>query len=159
MAKSIRQRRHECKTDYKARLNLLKSEKPRLVVRKTNRYVIAQIVISELAQDKVLFGVTSKALLSKGWPKEMEGSLKSLPAAYLTGMLLGHMAKSKVKEAILDIGMYRNVKKSRIYAVVKGVIAAGLHIPHDPVALPSDEQLKANEKTAQILTKLSSSMK
>ena len=37
MPKVQRRRRIEAKTDYKARFNLLKSEKPRLVVRKTNR--------------------------------------------------------------------------------------------------------------------------
>src|SRR3989338_66668 len=105
MGKSIKRRRAEQKTDYKARLLFLKSGKPRLVVRKTNRYIIAQVVESSIAQDKVLFGVTSKDLLSKGWPKEKSGSLKSLPAAYLTGLMLGKMAKGKVKETILDIGM------------------------------------------------------
>jgi len=159
MAKSVRQRRHEGKTDYKARLNLLKSGKPRLVVRKTNRYVIAQIVESDVAQDKVIVGITSKALLAKGWPENLKGSLKCLPAAYLTGLLLGNLAKSKIKELVLDIGMHRNIQKSRVYAVVKGVIEAGIHVPHDIAALPSDEQLKANPKTAELLAKLSQSLK
>ena len=57
-----RRRRLESKTDYKSRLALLKSEKPRLVVRKTNRYIIVQIVSSEIAQDKILVGKTSKKL-------------------------------------------------------------------------------------------------
>jgi len=41
-----RRRRIASKTDYKARLSLLKSEKPRLVVRKTNRYIIAPIIVT-----------------------------------------------------------------------------------------------------------------
>lgn len=154
MTRTIRRRRLEAKTDYKSRLTLLKSEKPRLVVRKTNKYIIAQIVESDVAQDKILFGITSKALLSKGWPEDKSGSLKSLAAAYLAGLMLGKMAKSKVKECILDIGMNRNVKKSRIYAVLKGAIDAGIKIPNDPSSLPSLEDLKKNEKTSKTFEKM-----
>ena len=50
--KSIKRRRREGKTDYKARLAMLKSEKPRLVIRKSNRYLVVQIVGSEIAKDK-----------------------------------------------------------------------------------------------------------
>jgi large subunit ribosomal protein L18 len=159
MAKTIRRRRLENKTDYKARLELLKSGRARLIARKSNRFIIAQIVTSELAQDKVLATANSKELLAKGWPKEKSGSLKSLPAAYLTGMLLVKKLKSPVKEAILDSGMYRNVKKSRIYAVVKGAIDAGLKVPASQEALPSNEDLKRNEGLAPILEKLSKELK
>ena len=38
--KTIRKRRYEGKTDYKARFFLLKSGKPRVVFRKTNRYLL-----------------------------------------------------------------------------------------------------------------------
>ncbi len=152
--RTIRRRRMEAKTDYKSRLALLKSEKARLVIRKTNRYIVVQIVESDLAQDKILFGVNSKALLTKGWPKNQSGSLKSLPAAYLTGLMLGKMAKTKVKECVLDIGMNRNVKKSRLYAALKGAIDAGLNIPHSADSLPSIEDLKKNEKTSKIFDKM-----
>ena len=100
MAKTIRRRRHEGKTDYKARLALLKSEKPRLIVRKTNKYIIAQIVETEIAQDKIILGLSSKALLKKTWPENLKGSLKSLAAAYLTGFILGNLAKDKVNFGI-----------------------------------------------------------
>lgn len=149
MPKTVRRRRLEAKTDYKARLGLLLSGKPRLVVRKTNKYIIAQIVESEGAQDKVSFGVNSRELLSKGWPKEATGSLKSLQAAYLTGIMLGKIANKKVKEAVLDIGMYRNVHGSRLYAVLKGVVETGIKIPHIPEVLPSDDKLK-NKKNINI---------
>ena len=152
--RSIRRRRQEAKTDYKARLALLASGKPRLVVRKTNRYIIAQIVTSDIAQDKVLAGVTSKVLLSKGWPKENSGSLKSLPAAYLTGMVLAKTAKGKVKEAILDMGMNRNIKGSRIYALVSGAVDAGLSIPHSKEVLPSQEILAKNKKVGGVFEKV-----
>jgi len=146
MTKTIRRRRSEAKTDYKARLALLKSEKPRLVIRKTNRYIIAQIVESSLALDKTLLKVSSKDLLEKGWPKEKVGSLKSLPASYLTGFLLAKKLKGKVKESILDIGLHRNVSGSRLYATLKGASDAGLKITHNEKALPSLDRIKSNDK-------------
>lgn len=138
--KSIRRRRHERKTDYKARLTLLKSGKPRLVIRKTNRYFIAQIVESKVAQDHIVLGVTSKQLLGFGWPADKSGSLKNKSSAYLTGYLLGVKAKAKAPEAILDLGMYRNIQKSRLYAVLKGALDAGLKVPHSSEALPEIDE-------------------
>lgn len=157
MTHVVRQRRLEGKTDYKARLALLKSLKPRLVVRKTNRYIIVQIVESDVAQDKTIVGLTSKALLKKGWPKEKAGSIKNLAACYLTGFLLGSMAKAKVKEAIFDIGMHRNVKKSRLYAVLKGAVDSGLKIPCNLAVLPTEESIKKNKDIESILNKIKSS--
>lgn len=159
MGKTIRRRRIENKTDYKARLTLLKSGKPRLVVRKTNKYVIVQIVEANVAQDKILVGVTSKDLLSHGWPADKSGSLKSIPAAYLTGMLLAAKAKKTIKEGVLDIGMYRNVKGSRLYAVLRGVVDGGIPIPHSKDSLPKDEDLKRNDKLTPILEKLKKEIK
>ncbi|MBX4211846.1 50S ribosomal protein L18 [Candidatus Pacearchaeota archaeon] len=156
--KTIRRRRQEGKTDYKARLALLKSEKPRLVVRKTNRAIIAQIVETDGAQDKIIVGITSHSLLTHGWPKELQGSLKSLPAAYLTGLLLANMVKSKAKEAVLDIGMNRNVHKSRLYAVLQGAVDGGLNVPHDPAALPSHEMLKGNAKLSKVFESVKHSL-
>nr|AJS12635.1 50S ribosomal protein L18P [uncultured archaeon] len=150
--RTVRRRRLQKKTDYKSRLSLLGSGKKRLVVRKTNRYVISQIVESHIAQDKVLFGISSRDLLSHGWPEKLKGSLKSLPASYLTGYLLGKMAKErKISEVILDLGMHRNVHKSRIYAVVKGIVDAGIKIPHKSEILPETEKIEGNETFSSII--------
>ena len=160
MAHIVRQRRLKAKTDYKSRLSLLKSGKPRLVVRKTNRYVIVQLVESNIAQDRVLLTVTSKSLISKGWPSEKSGSLKSMAACYLTGLAFGKLALSKIKnnEIVLDIGMQRNIQKSRIYAVLGGVVDAGLKIPHNQEALPSLESIQKNKNITGIFDKLKDKM-
>lgn len=152
--KTPRRRRLEAKTDYKSRLALLKSEKPRLVIRKTNKYIIIQIVASDTAQDKVVAGTTSKILLSKGLPPESAGSLKSLGAAYLTGYILGEQAvKAGIKEVILDTGMHISVKNSRIYAALRGAVDAGLKVPHNEGILPPMESIKS-EKIAKIFDKI-----
>lgn len=155
--KTVRRRRYECKTDYKARLALIKSGRPRLVIRKTNRYIIAQLVVTNVAQDKVIASVISKDLIAKGWPESKAGSLKSRAAAYLTGLMLGNKVKAKYKEAIVDFGMNRNIKKSRIYAAVKGFIDSGIKVPCSEDVLPTKEDI-ANEEMMSIVTKLEKSV-
>lgn len=141
-AKTQRRRRQERKTDYKKRLNLLKSGKPRVVVRITNQYVISQYVESDEAKDKVIFGLDSKDLMKYGWPQEAKGSLKSIPAAYLTGFLTGkEIEKRKLGTPILDVGMARMIKNSKIFAFIKGLIDAEIDIKCDEKHFPSKEKL------------------
>lgn len=154
IGRTIKRRRLESKTDYLARKQLLHSDKPRVVIRKTNRYIIVQVVRSSLAQDIVLTGVSSADLLDQGWPASLAGSLKSLPAAYLTGLLLAHKAQGSVKEAILDIGMQRNARAGRLYAVLAGLVAGGLTIPHAKESLPDEKRLSAHPRTREAFIKL-----
>lgn len=154
MPRTLKRRRLEARTDYRARLALLKSEKPRLVIRKTNRYITLQLVESISAQDKIIFGVNSKQLLEKGWPKEMSGSLKSKPAAYLSGLMLAKLAKGKIKDAILDLGMQRNIPKSKLYAALNGAIDGGLIVPHSQDILPGYAEISKNPKTGSLIAKL-----
>lgn len=136
-----KRRRREGKTDYLARLKLLESGLPRLVIRKSNLYIYAQIVESKEAQDFVIVGATSKELEKYGW----KFSKKNLPASYLTCFLLINKLKKKKKKldkAILDMGLNRSIKGSRIYACLKGALDAGLDIPHNSKMLPKEERIK-----------------
>ena len=134
-----KQRRQSRKTDYKARLGMLKSELPRIVVRKTNKYLIVQAIKSDEAKDKVIKGITSKELLKNGWEKKFSGSLKSIPAGYLTGLLFAK--KLGKEEFILDIGIIKNISGNRIYSVVKGLIDGGVNINVNEKIFPSEERL------------------
>lgn len=151
--RTVRRRRHEGRTDYKARLYLLKSGKPRVIFRKTNKYLQAQIVVSEIAQDKVLVSVTTKDLIQYGWPEKLSGSLKSLPAAYLMGYLIVKKSKD-IKEGVLDIGLLTHVPKSRIYAFVKGLRDAGFNIPCDDKTMPDDALISKKQETAKLINQL-----
>ena len=133
-------RRREGKTNYHRRKKLLISGLPRLVARKTNKHIIAQIVEASIEGDRVLASAHSSELRKKfGWL----GSLKNLPAAYLTGLLCGYRAlKRNVKKAILDIGLQTPSKGARVFAVMKGCIDAGIEIPHGEEILPSEERIK-----------------
>ena len=157
-SRTIRRRRKEGKTDYKARFGFLKSGIPRVVARRTNKYLIAQIISSDVAQDKVIIEVNSKELLSKGWPKELAGSLKSLPACYLTGYLLGKKSKD-IQKGILDIGLQRSISKNRIYSFLKGLVDSGFEIAHDEKVFPSDEMLSKNEKTGKLIKQIKEKLK
>jgi len=151
--RTIRKRRLEGRTDYKARLYLLKSGKPRVIFRKTNRYLLAQIVVSEIAQDRVLVNVSTKDLIKYGWPEKLSGSLKSLPAAYLMGYLLVKKSKD-IKEGVLDIGLLTHVPKSRIYAFVKGLKDAGFDIPCNDDVLPTEDLINKKQETAKLINQL-----
>jgi len=126
-------RKREGKTDYRKRLKLLVSEKPRIVIRRSLNNIIVQIVEYNGDGDKVIAGVSSRALLKFGF-KGHRGNKK---AAYLSGLLAGKKASEKgVKECIADIGIVRSTKGSRIYAAVKGIIDSGLSIKCSEEALP-----------------------
>jgi large subunit ribosomal protein L18 len=132
-------RRREGKTNYKKRLKLLLSEKPRLVYRKTLKYIIGQIINFDKKGDVTLVGITSKILKKYGWKLACDNT----PASYLTGYLLGKMALSKgIKEAVLDIGLYTSTKGGRMYAFAKGAIDAGLIIPCNEEMFPSEDRIK-----------------
>lgn len=136
-------RRLEAKTDYKAREVMLRSKKPRIVFRKTNRYIIGQYIKSNQAQDAIICLAISKELLKYGWQETAVGSLKAIPASYLTGFLLGKkiIDKEEKADAIFDIGLLRNVKKSKIFAFLKGVIDSGIKLNHKPQIFPDESRI------------------
>jgi large subunit ribosomal protein L18 len=70
-------------------------------------------------------------------------SCDNLPAAYLTGLMIGKLAKKKkIAEAILDSGLYSSTKGSRIYAVVKGAVDSGLKVPIEEEVIPSKDRIE-----------------
>ena len=137
--RTLKRRRREGRTDYKLRLGLLKSGLSRIVVRRTNRYFVVQAVETSEAQDKVVMTVSSKELLKNGWDEKKGGSLKSIPAGYLTGLLMAK--KLKKGKYIVDLGMAWTISGSRIFAVVKGLVDGGLDIDVNEKVFPSEERL------------------
>jgi large subunit ribosomal protein L18 len=131
-------RRTEKRTDYNLRLRLLKSGKPRLVIRRTSNNLTCQIVSYSQPSDKVIVSVNSTHLKKSGW----KGHCGNIAAAYLTGLLCGERVKKhKIKEAVLDIGLHTSTKGSRIYAALKGALDSGLKVPHSSEILPADERI------------------
>jgi large subunit ribosomal protein L18 len=146
-------RRAEGKTDYQKRLKLIKSRKLRLVIRASNNHVRVQVVESKLGGDKVLISAFSKELTSK---YDWTANTGNVPAAYLTGYLAGLRAKkNKIEEAILDLGIFYH--RTRVLAAFKGVLDAGITIPHREEFFPEgiDEKVKGShiENYAKLLKK------
>ena len=132
----------EGKTDYKQRLRLLKSRKPRLVVRKSLRNIQLQLIDYVAKGDKILVSSHSNQLKKFGWKRNYGNS----SSAYITGLILGLKAKSKnIKEAVLDLGLNRSVKGSVLYAALKGATENGLNVPHSEDILPKEKFLEGKE--------------
>jgi len=143
MRKTLKKRRKKCQTDYSKRIKLLQSGIPRIVFRRTNRYIIAQYVTSKEALDSIVVGISSKMLLNYGWPKEKEGSLKSTPASYLTGFLLGKKIKDgKLETPICDSGGIRNIRKNRFFSFLNGLQDSGVGIKCDKEFFPTEDRIK-----------------
>merc|ERR1711976_774017 len=158
-------RRREGKTDYQARRQLLaqdknkyNSKKYRLVVRFTNKDIIAQIVYSEIVGDKVMAAAYAHELPRYG----LKVGLTDYAAAYCVGLLLArrhltnlgmadlYSGKSEVDgedynvftdqerddearnpfKAILDVGLARTSTGARVFATMKGACDGGLDVPH-----------------------------
>ena len=121
-------RRREGKTDYQARKALVVSGKPRLVTRPSLKNVTVQITMAKTHGDETSASANSRELVKNyGW----NAPTGNIPAAYLTGLLCGLKAKAAgVVEAILDIGLISPTKGSKIFAVLSGVLDAGVDVPH-----------------------------
>jgi len=131
-------RRREGRTDYRQRARLLRARVPRAVVRVSLRHTSVQIVDFDAKGDQVLITAHSRELLEMGWDK----ATGNVPAAYLTGYLAGKKAMAKgVTEAVLDIGLKVPAKGATVFAALKGMVDAGMKIPHGKDVLPSKERL------------------
>jgi len=161
-------RRRQGKTDYAARRILLKRDrskydtpKYRLVVRKTNTKIIAQIVYATLTGDKVTCAAYSDELPRYG----VKLGHTNYPAAYCTGLLLARRIlkdfdldkkyegttevtgewQENVPEddddpnpltAYLDVGLARTSTGNNVFGVLKGAVDGGLNVPHSERRFP-----------------------
>lgn len=160
-------RRREGKTDYFARKKLINqaknkynTPKNRLVVRITNRDVIAQVVYSKIDGDHVMAAAYAHELPGFG----LKVGLTNYAACYATGLLLARRLLKSLKldtayvgkeeadgefyeveeneegpapfRAFLDIGLARASTGARIFGVLKGAVDGGLDIPHNEKRFP-----------------------
>jgi len=154
-------RRRQGKTDYYARKRLTVQDKNkyntpkyRLIVRFTNKDVIAQIAYSRIEGDKVVCAAYAHELPRYG----IKVGLTNYSAAYATGLLLArrHLKALKLDSiykgveqvdgsdynveqegdnpnpfmAVLDVGLARTSTGAKIFAVMKGVADGGINVPH-----------------------------
>ena len=126
------------RTNYRRRLALLKSQAPRLIVRKTLGSIILQVAQFQPIGDKIHLTVTSKRLKEFGW----NHGFKNIPAAYLTGMLAAKVALAAgMTNAVPDIGVQSVTKGGKIFAAIKGAKDAGLQTEVSDEILPAKEAI------------------
>ena len=141
-------RRRQGITNKDKRLGLLKSGKPRMVVRLSNSKVTCQIVEYIPEGDKTLVNTTSLELKNYGYT----GHGGNVKAAYLTGYLCAKKSQSKgIKEAILDIGLRTPVLGSNVFSALKGAIDAGLTMPAEETAFPTAERLEGVDSVKTVI--------
>jgi large subunit ribosomal protein L5e len=176
-------RRREGKTDYYARKRLVtqhkakyNSPKYRLVVRFTNKDIIAQIISSQITGDIVLTAAYAHELPQYG----IEHGLTNWSAGYAVGLLVARRALQKLgldetyagveevegefelTEAVedgprpfkvfLDVGLQRTTTGARIFGVLKGASDGGLYVPHSPNRFPGWD-IESEELDSELLRK------
>ena len=138
-------RKREGKTDYKTRRKLLTGSVLRIVARRSLKNIWLQVIEFKPDGDKVLVSAHSRELRKLGW----KGGLNNMPAAYLCGLLLGKKAKAKkITNAVYDIGLNVSVKGAVWYAALKGIVDAGISVPHAKETLPSEQRIKGEHIAA-----------
>ena len=145
-------RRREGKTDYRVRLRLLKSGTPRAVVRLSERRVRVALVAYDPTGDRVVAAADSRELGGIEFPAT---SFASTPAAYLTAYLAGMRAKAHgTAAAVLDAGLRRPTEGGRLAAALKGLLDAGIEIPHGEGGFPSADRLNGTHLARPLPTPL-----
>lgn len=124
------------KTNYRKRAALVLGRHSFVTIKVSDQNVISQLLKPSPTGDIVLASAHSRELVKNGW----KGSLNSLPACYLTGLLLGTKALAKgTTNAVLYIG--KDKFTSRVAACLKGLVEAGVNLPHSEDSLPDDERI------------------
>jgi len=153
-------RRRNGKTDFRARKRLTVQDKNkyntpkyRLIVRFTNKDIVAQIAYSRIEGDYVIASAYAHELPRYG----IKTGLTNYAAAYATGLLLArrHLKKMQLDKeyvgvekvdgedynvedsgekgpfkAVLDVGLARTSTGAKVFAVMKGVTDGGIDVPH-----------------------------
>jgi large subunit ribosomal protein L18 len=127
------------RTNYRKRAALLLSKRRFVTITVSDENVQAQIAYPMAKGDVTITSSHSRELARFGW----NGSMNSLPACYLTGLLLGKKSLRKdVDEAVLYTG--KNPFTSRVAACLKGLIDSGMKIPASDSSFPPEERLVGN---------------
>jgi len=135
---SILRRRREGKTNYRKRKAIIMSKLPFVSIFIGKKNILVQISLPQKEGDLTLTSAHSRELMKYGWL----ASRKNIPTAYLVGLLTGLKARGKIDKAVLYLGLKHFMYNSRITAIMKGILDAGISIPLEEEILPSEEMLK-----------------
>ena len=124
------------KTNYRKRAAVIIGRHSFITVKVTDQNVAAQMLKPTPTGDLVIASVHSRELAKQGW----KGSMNSLPACYLTGLLLGKKAQEKgTNKAILYSG--KDHFTTRVAACIKGIADSGVNIPMSEESFPDSDRI------------------
>ncbi len=148
-------RRREGKTDFVNRLALIKSGKPRMVVRRSNRNIMVQFIEFDPKGDRTILTVSGKHLAKQHqWP-----SRSNVWTAYLAGLMAGKAAKaSGLSSFVADFGRYTASKGSLVFAALQGAADAGLETSFDAGKVPQDKLANPPDKYKELFDKIKSTL-
>jgi large subunit ribosomal protein L18 len=132
-------RRRNGKTNFYYRKRLIVSHELRIIIRPSLKHITIQIAEAQLIGDKILSATHSSELVKIfNW----QGGTGNIPTAYLTGYLAGKKAlKENLENGVLDIGISKAVYGNRLFAALKGLVDAGMEIPHNEKIYPPEERI------------------
>lgn len=140
-------RRRQGRTDYRMRKKLISSGIPRAVVRCTAKNTLIQFISFKPEGDVVIATATTMELEKVGW-KHATGNI---PSAYLAGFMAGKRAsKAGIEKAVLDIGLKPPKKGTKVFAALKGMLDAGVEIPHGEEIFPSKDRINGTHINAEL---------
>lgn len=110
--------------------------RPFIITKISGQNISAQSLRPTLTGDIVIASAHSRELIRHGW----KGSMNSMPACYLTGLLLGKKSIQKgATNAILYTG--NNPFTTKVAACLKGIVDSGINIPVSKESLPGDDRV------------------
>ena len=110
--------------------------RPFIITKISGQNISAQSLRPTLTGDIVIASAHSRELIRHGW----KGSMNSMPACYLTGLLLGKKSIQKgATNAILYTG--KNPFTTKVAACLKGIVDSGINIPVSKESLPGDDRV------------------
>ena len=125
------------RTDYRSRIKLVASGKLRVIVRRSLNNSYVQIAEFHAGGDRTFVSSSTRELIKYGW----KGHRGNIPAAYLAGFLCGLKARKKnIESGILDVGTYRTVSGSLVFAAAAGLKDVGFEIATGDV-VPDESRL------------------
>ncbi|WP_415281802.1 50S ribosomal protein L18 [Candidatus Nitrososphaera sp. FF02] len=124
------------KTNYRKRAAIIIGRHSFATVKVTDQNVAAQMLKPTPTGDLVIASAHSHELAKHGW----KGSTNSLPACYLTGLLMGKKALAKGSDsAVLYIG--KDHFTTRVAACAKGIADSGVNMPVSEESFPDEERI------------------
>jgi large subunit ribosomal protein L18 len=98
-----------------------------------------QFVVYTSEGDRVVSSAIGNDLRQYNW----DGSMNNMPACYLIGLLAGKRAlANNIQEGVFDIGQHESIHGTNIYGVLKGVLDAGVNVPHGESVIPDEARLQ-----------------